>query len=147
MNKAIDRLFQRLGATYGASWDRSFGEAPIADVKTVWAHELSIFSGSLHRLAWALENLPERCPNVMEFKSLCRQAPSPEQKALPEPKADPARVAAELAKLAPMREAFVSVTPKDCKQWARNILAQRAAGIPRTPAVVQMARNALGNEE
>ncbi len=28
------------------------------------------------RVAWALENLPERCPNVIEFRNLCRQAPA-----------------------------------------------------------------------
>jgi hypothetical protein len=148
MNKAIDRLFQRLGATYGAAWDRSFGEAPISDVKTVWAHELSVFSGSLNRIAWALENLPERCPNAMEFKSLCRQAPSPDQQALPEPKADPARVAAELAKLAPIRNTLAAstVAPKDCKAWARKILAEHKAGIRRTPTALQMAKNALSAE-
>lgn len=145
MHKAIDRLFHRLSATYGAAWDRSLGATPEVDVKTVWAHELSAFSGSLHRIAWALENLPERCPNVIEFKNLCRAAPSPEAPALPEPKADPARLAAELAKLVPLREKLTSaIAPKDCRQWARDILANPKG---RTPTVLDMARRALAFQE
>ena len=42
-NTPIERVFLRLAATYGAAWDRALGQAPIGDVKTVWAHELSAF--------------------------------------------------------------------------------------------------------
>lgn len=118
MLKAIDRLFHRLSTTYGADWDRSLGQVPIADAKTVWAHELSVFKNSLHRIAWALENLPERCPNVIEFRALCRRAPASELPALPEPKADKARVAAELAKLVPIKA--MSASPVDYKAWAKR---------------------------
>lgn len=140
----IDRIFSRLAATYCASWDRSLGQAPLMDVKTAWAHELAGFMQSrsaMMAVAWALENLPERCPNVIEFRNLCRMAPAAEAPALPEPKADPERLRAELAKLAPLREQFVAVTPKDCKAWAMAIMANPAG---RTPTVLQMARNAVG---
>ena len=30
---AIDRLFARLNATYGAAWDRALGSVPVADAK------------------------------------------------------------------------------------------------------------------
>lgn len=140
MIEAIDRLFKRLAATYGARWDASLGQTPIADVKTVWAHELSFFSGQLHRIAWALDNLPERCPNVIEFKNICRQAPSPALAALPPPppKADPARVAQALQKLVD--------TPAqvDHKAWAHAILRDVQGGIRRNPTVVLFARQALG---
>lgn len=142
MIEAIDRLFKRLAATYGARWDASLGQTPIVDVKTVWAHELAPFAGQLHRIAWALENLPERCPNAIEFRNLCRQAPAPEAPRIDEPKADPERVKAELAKLAPLREAAASA--HDHKAWARRILEDVKAGIKRSPAVVQMALNAVG---
>lgn len=126
MMKAIDRLFHRLGATYGADWDRALGQTPINDAKTVWAHELAIFKHSLHRIAWALENLPDRCPNVIAFKSLCKQAPAPESIALPEPQADPQRVASELAKLGQIR-----VTDKpshSTKEWAYNLQTRDKQG-------------------
>ena len=128
MIKAIDRLFHRLSATYGADWDRSLGQTPIADAKTVWAHELSVFKNSLHRIAWALENLPDRCPNVIAFKSLCKQAPAPQEIALPAPKADPDRIAAELAKLAPLRQRTTEHARIDHKAWAKTLQARHAAG-------------------
>jgi len=143
----VDRIFDKLTLTYGPSFLNRWRDLDLNLVKSDWMHELSGFENAPHAIAFALSNLPGDPPNVVQFKALARSAPAQAASALPAPKADPARVAAELAKLAPMREAFVSVTPKDCKQWARNILAQRAAGIPRTPAVVQMARNALGSEE
>jgi len=37
--KVIDRLFERLGATYGASWSKMWADVPLVDVKTTWAHE------------------------------------------------------------------------------------------------------------
>lgn len=127
MIRAIDRLFERLGATYGTAWTHSLGDSPINDVKSVWGHELQVFKTSLFRIAWALENLPERCPNIIQFKNLCRQAPAPETLALPEPKADPARVAAELAKLGEMR-----VKKKEFhnsfKDWALRLEKQHKAG-------------------
>ena len=83
--QALDRLFARLAATYGAAWERSLGSTPLADVKTAWSHELSGFAGSLNRIAWALENLPPKCPNVIEFKALCRQAPAPDGLCRPDP--------------------------------------------------------------
>jgi len=127
MIKAIDRLFDRLGATYGASWTRILGDSPINEVKSVWGHELSIFKHSLFRLAWALENLPERCPNIIEFKNLCRSAPAPEVLALPEPKADPARVAIELAKLGDIKIEKKSVI-RGMKDWAYRFEARHKAG-------------------
>lgn len=126
MMKAIDRLFHRLGATYGADWDRALGQTPINDAKTVWAHELAMFKHSLHRIAWALENLPDRCPNVIAFKSLCKQAPAPETIALPEPVADKKRMEEELAKLGNIRMA--EKPAHGMKEWAYKLQARDKAG-------------------
>ena len=138
MIEAIERLFKRLAATYGARWDASLGSTPIADVKTVWAHELNGFAGSLHRIAWALENLPERCPNPIEFKNLCRQAPSPETPQLPSPTVNPEIAAKVLGGLK-----ATTHTPIDNRAWAKAILRDVENGVRRTPTVVQMAKNAL----
>lgn len=140
--QALDRLFARLAATYGAAWERSLGSTPLADVKTAWSHELSGFAGSLNRIAWALENLPPKCPNVIEFKALCRQAPAPETPRLPEPKADPERVKAELAKLAPVRQA-VATSQRDGRDWARRIVARSEAGDRIRPVTLRFAKEAL----
>ena len=136
MTQVIDNIFKRLAATYGASWDRSLGGTPIQDIKTVWAHELASFNRSPDRVRWALENLPERCPNIIEFKNLCRQAPAPDVFMLdaPLPKQDSAITAMIVDKLK-------SDKPKiDGKQWARNILANPKG---RNQTAVQMARSAL----
>lgn len=138
MIEAIDRLFKRLAATYGARWDVSLGQAPIADVKTVWGHELSAFANSLHRIAWALENLPERCPNAIEFRNLCRQAPSPEALALPLPKANP-EIAAKV--IDGLKASNTKTGRMDPRAWAKAILANPKG---RTPTVIQMAKSAVG---
>jgi len=145
-NQAIDRLFTRLGATYGAQWDKSLGTAPLGDVKTLWAHELAPFANSLHRIAWALENLPARCPNVIEFKQLCRQAPAPETPALPEPKADPERLKQELSKLGDLRAKLVTDTRVDHKAWAKRIMVRYRAAERINPTVLRFAREALKSE-
>lgn len=138
MIEAIDRLFKRLAATYGARWDVSLGQAPIADVKTVWGHELSAFANSLHRIAWALENLPERCPNAIEFRNLCRQAPSPEAPALPLPKANP-EIAAKV--IDGLKASNTKTGRMDPRAWAKAILANPKG---RTPTVIKMAKSAVG---
>jgi hypothetical protein len=78
---------------------------------------------------WALQNLPDRVPNAMEFRNLCRHAPALKVEALPEPKADPARVEAELKKLAPLR-ATVSASRVDDKAWAKRLQDRDKAGEP-----------------
>ena len=141
---AIDRLFQRLAATYLSAWSRELASVPLADVKTAWGHELAGFSGNLEAVAWALDNLPPRCPNAIEFKLLCRSAPAKASPALPEPsvKADPARVAAELAKLAPIRKA--ALAPKiDHKAWAKRLIERHNAGEILNPTTLRFAREAL----
>ena len=142
--KAVDRLFERLAATYGAQWTRQWADVPIGDVKTTWAHELASFAGRLEALAWALENLPPKCPNVIEFKAVCRQAPRPPEPQLPEPKADPARLAAELAKLADVKKAArAAASTIDDKAWARKLIARRDAGEKLNPTRLRFAREAL----
>lgn len=141
--QAIERLFQRLAATYGAAWDRSLGAAPLADVKTAWNHELSGFGGRLDDIAWALENLPDRPPNVIEFKKLCRMAPATETPQLPAPPADPERLKAELAKLGKI----VNKPRHDDKEWARIIVKRAEAGDPIRPYNLNLAKQALRNTE
>lgn len=147
---AIDRIFRRLSYTYMSDFDRVIGELPIAEVKSIWAHELEAFfrnRKSMMRIAWALENLPERVPNVIAFRNLCRQAPSVEQPTLPMPKANPERLAAELSKLGGLR-ASLATTPGTStgKAWAHRIIAEAKTGAKMNPTRLRMARQALGLE-
>ena len=143
MTQPIDRLFERLSLTYGNAWDNSLGTAPLNEIKTFWMNQLSGFmqsKESMMAISWALNNLPERPPNLIQFKNLCYQAPAVERPQLPSPPADPARVNSELAKWTNIRKDGQKSDPRD---WARKILGDYAAGVKKSPTVVQMARDAL----
>jgi hypothetical protein len=143
MTHPIDRLFERLSMTYGNAWDNSLGSAPLNEIKSFWLNELSGFlqsKESMMAISWALNHLPERPPNLVQFKNLCYQAPPIDKPQLPAPVADPARVSNELAKLATLRIGDQQADPKD---WARKILGDYVAGAKKSPAVVEMAREAL----
>lgn len=135
--QAIDRLFMRLGATYGRDFTSRYEGTDANAVKSSWAHELD--RTPLQNIAFALENLPERCPNVIEFRALCRRAPAPDVPVLPEPMANPDRVKAELAKLGHIRLEAAPVVGR--LDWAKRILENPKG---RTPTVIQMAKQALG---
>ena len=95
--RVIDRLFDRMAATYGQQWMAMWGALPINDVKSLWAHELQGFGHRLEAIAYALDHLPERPPNLVAFKALCRQAPYTDAQPLPPPPADPERVHSAVA--------------------------------------------------
>ena len=140
--KAIDRLFERLSTTYGSQWSNQWKDVPINDVKTLWGYELQGFVDHLDSVAWALENLPERSPNVIEVRNLCRKAPAREVPLLPEPKADPVRLKNELSKLGRLRERVLS-TNNGHKDWAHRIIARYNAGEPVNPTSLRFAKEAL----
>lgn len=142
--EAVDRLFVRLTTTYGAGFTRLYAGQDVAAVKTAWAHELAGFGSKagLMALAWALENLPEQAPNVIQFRNLARQAPAPEAPRLPEPQADPARLRAELARLQPLRDAAAGATTFNHRAWIGRVLARVDAGERVSPTVHRMALDA-----
>jgi hypothetical protein len=142
--KAIDRLFERLAATYGAAWTRQWADIPITDAKSAWAHELAGFNGQLEALAWALENLPEKCPNLIEFRNLCRRAPAPELPKLAEPKAAPERVRRELSKLGQIKQKVLGIKTLDGKEWARRIIQRYKSGEVINQTSLRFACETLG---
>lgn len=138
--KAIDRIFDRLTTTYGRDFVSKFEGIDLNAVKSSWAHELAQFDGRLEMIGWALENLPERPPNVLQFRAICWLAPKPQELALPAPAkmdAEIVRQVAEGLKAKPMGTV-------DHKAWARKILKDKENGIVRTPTVVLFAKQALG---
>ena len=144
--QAVDRLFSRLTMTYGPSFTRTFDGLDLNEVKSLWGHELSFYSTheKMADIAWALENLPERAPNVIEFRNLCRKAPKREAPQLPEPKANPERLKAELAKLmAPTRAAAEKAQLTDGRDWARRIIARHEAGEKLAATTLRFAKEAL----
>jgi hypothetical protein len=142
---AVERLFQRLTATYGAEFVNKWDKVSLADLKTAWAHELAPFATNLNAIGWALENLPEKCPNLIEFKKLCKQAPRVETLALGEPKAPLDVVDKELAKIA--LQAFKQPVDErgnvDHKRWAKRLKARDDKGEILSPIQKQFYKEAL----
>ncbi|WNO06032.1 hypothetical protein [Rhodoferax mekongensis] len=147
---AVDYVFKVMFATYGAGWSRSIGDAPIADVKTVWGQVLADYvpnsetadpEATRRPVIWALNNLPEFVPNARQFKALLRSAPSKPAPQLPAPTVNPEIAARVLDGL--------RANPKrgyDHKGWAHRILDRKKAGDKVSPTVVAMANRALGVE-
>lgn len=139
--QAIERLFSRLSATYGKEFAGKFEGVDPGAVKASWAHELSGFANKLECVAWALENLPERAPNAIQFRNLCNASPVTEKPRLEAPKANPERVAAELAKLGPLVKK--STQQIDMKDWARRLKARDEAGERLKPIQIRFYKEAL----
>jgi hypothetical protein len=138
----VDRIFDKLTLVYGQSFLRRWQDVDLNAVKSDWCHELDGFEHHPEAISYALQNLPERPPTVIEFRAIARRAPEKEVPRIDPPKADPARVAAELRKLAPLRK----VPPVDSRDWARRLIQRHESGAyPSTLAALKMAREALGD--
>ena len=142
---ALERLFQRLTATYGSEFINKWDKVPMNDVKAAWSHELAAYANNLNAIGWALESLPDKCPNLIEFKNLCKQAPRPQNEALNAPKADPNVVDAELAKIAQsVFKSFAnSIDKVDHKRWAKRLKERHGAGEKLSPYQIRMYSEAL----
>lgn len=78
----VDKLFARLQGVYGreftgqfSQFDADGNDVGLINAKQVWAEELGGFADHPEALAYALKNLPDRCPNAIRFRDLCRHAP------------------------------------------------------------------------
>ncbi len=120
----IDRLFSRFSSMYGAAWLEKWRGVDPADVRRTWAEDLAGFDGETLRRALdpakASCQFPPSCP---EFVAICRQFRSP-----------PARVAYLAAPTSAMPQhiaeqlhQFVHGERKDCRGWAKKILANPSA--------------------
>lgn len=139
-----DKIFAKLSLAYGRDFIGRWEGIDLGDVKTDWSHELSGFDAHPEAIAYALANLPQKPPTVIEFRAIARRAPQPDAPRLEAPKADPAKVAAEIAKQIDLKSAFA---PKeDGKEWARRIIARSEAGDRIRPITLRFAREALGLE-
>lgn len=137
----VDRIFSKLTLVYGRDFIGRWEGLELADVKTDWAHELAGFENFPEGIAFALQNMPAgRPPTVLEFKAMALKAPRPATKFLAPPKADPKRVAEELAKMVAVR---VTVGMRDEKAWAKRIIARDKAGEKVRPISLRFAREAL----
>ena len=78
----VEKIFRRLHGTYGLEFWKQYAtgavnglDPGIENAKIVWAEELGMFADRPEAIACALQNLPERLPNAIQFRNLCKAAP------------------------------------------------------------------------
>jgi len=117
----VDRIHARLLVRYGSSWVAKYPGIPDELVKHDWVTELSGLRPE--QIKHALEHLPpEFPPGVTQFRDLCLRAPEPMAPRLPAPKADKARVAAELQRMGSIAKATSPL------QWAYRLQEREKQG-------------------
>lgn len=139
--EVIDAIFAKLAVRYGAVWLRQWDGLDMNLVKSDWGSELAGFSDNLEPLRYALRNLPERCPNVVQFRNLANSCPLPDFKQLPSPKADERIVAEQIAKQTGLKQVLSPAS--DPKAWARRLLARHEAGEKLKPVQLKSVQEAL----
>jgi hypothetical protein len=156
-DRAIKRLFDRLSGTWGRDFMDQWAGLHGGKVMAIWAHELSGYDARtkpnpeavdgralMQPIAWALENLPEKPLNAIQFRALCRRAPAAEVLRLPEPAANPARMAEALEKLAPLRKGASAGALAGGKGWAHRLIEKHERGEFVNVGPLRTAREALG---
>ena len=128
----IDRIFTKLIAIYGRDFLSRWEGIDIGDVKEDWRHELNGFERFPKSIAYALDNLPDKPPTVLEFRALCRRAPDD---AAPRLEAPPASKEIRERELAKIREILARPKDNDPRAWAKRIVERHKAGerIDHTP--------------
>ena len=115
----VDHLFGRLSVRYGAAFLRQWPDVDASLVKADWADVLDGVRAD--SISYALRFLPEKPPNAIQFRDICRRAPAAAAPALPAPdvKSDPERVRSIMARLGSGPDAGISLA----EHCARNIAA------------------------
>jgi len=143
--EVVELIFTKLAVRYGAEWLRQWDGVDMALVKDDWEEELSGFAGNLEPLRYALRNLPAKCPNVAQFRTLANACPPADVPRLEAPRASERVVAEEIAKQTGLKRA-IAHNENRSKDWARAIVSRAAAGERITPYSLRSARQALGME-
>jgi hypothetical protein len=90
IHQLVDVVFTKLSLIYGRDFLGRWEGIDISDVKGDWSHELSGYEGNPAAIKYALQNLPNKAPTVLEFRAICQRAPETEIAGyLDAPKANP----------------------------------------------------------
>jgi hypothetical protein len=133
----VDKIFTRMGITYGAKWARLWEGIDIAAVKADWAEQLGRFDGG--SIFYALRYLPtDNPPTVLQFRDLCRKAPTTtDVPKLEAPKADPERVRALLGRM------VETAKGRGEREWAYELQSREQSGEILSPVQRMAWREAL----
>lgn len=143
----VQRIFATMRATYGAAFDRQWqcpaGTDPADHVAAMlehWGRELRAYQQNPGAISYALENLPEHPPNLVEFKAMCRRRPETNVPRLEAPKVDKQRILAAISSFT------LGSKIEDPKGWARALETREKGGEQLTDAQRMMWRSALAND-
>lgn len=81
----VTKIFERLQGVYGSEFTFKFSrvvdgqDVGFLAAKQAWAEELAFCADKPELIAWAFKNLPEKAPNAIQFKMLCKGAPRVEK--------------------------------------------------------------------
>lgn len=153
----VERIFMRLQGVYGREFtaqfsaiDQSTGlDVGLENAKQVWAEELGSFGDWPEAIGYALQNLPERSPNVVRFRELCRHVPPRPVAGMLTHQMTDAQMASNRQRVRDLMTSFTRpkiTRPKDDGlEWARRIVRNpmRIDGVPRSQATMNLARQAL----
>jgi len=140
----IDRIFERLTVRYGDRFTARWKGVDMDAVRHDWATVLAGFEHWPEAITFAFDTLDdEKPPTAAVFRSLALKAPKPTRLALPEPQADPSRLAAEFEKLATVRTAATLQRIIDHKAWAKRLKARHEAGDKLNENQIRCYRAAL----
>lgn len=140
----VDKIFEKLVLTYGQPFLARWRDLDLNAVKFDWSRELGGFENNPKAIAYALQNTdPEKPPTVGMFRAIALRAPGADSPRLPEPAANPERVAAELAKLLPLRQSTSAAPEVDHRAWAKKIMARCEWGQKIKPYTLRCACEVL----
>ncbi len=154
----VDKIFARLQGAYGREFTGQFSiidqttgiDIGIENAKVVWGQELAMFYGNDHAIRHALHSLPEKAPNVIRFREICRQAPArrveqePGKQIVYENKGNYIPESKSVHEhIRNVRLALGMPEFGNNKAWAKKILEEHENGVKKTPAVLAMAKKAL----
>jgi hypothetical protein len=136
----VDKLFRKLAATYGQSFQRQYDGVPIDDVKANWAIELACFQQNPQAIARGLELLPtDRAPTVLQFRELCKSQASNEMLRLPAPPSEP--VSPEV--VAATKAAFQRKDARGWRDWATALKRRNESGEKLTRFQIDCYRSVI----
>jgi hypothetical protein len=151
---AVEQLFSALTLRYGMPFLDRWRDIDINVVKADWARELSGFKPAAVR--FALDNLPEKPPTVIDFRRLANQAPPPPASdALPYNRgATRGPTPAEREQMRALARDIRAGTffAKPSREWAYDLIRCDEEGwkdgnvFRSTPVALEMARDAIATD-
>lgn len=90
----LEAIFTKCGLVYGRDFLSRWEGIDLAEVKGDWRRELGSHLERPEAIRFALENLPNKAPHVLEFRALCNKWLPPHRPQLEAPVPEDQRLAA-----------------------------------------------------